>query len=101
MARLARRADDLSELLGAEHDLTVLEQRIRAELACRRDGDAKLLKLVRRRRKRLRRRALKRGTRLYRRSPKKLVRRLRTSYAAQAKLSQQRPLRAGLPAWPT
>jgi CHAD domain-containing protein len=99
--RLARGADKLSELVGAEHDLRMLEERVRAELDCQRDGDAALLKLIRRRRKRLRRRALKRGGKLYRLSPKKLVRRLRAAYAAQAELSQQRPGRVALPAWRT
>ena len=94
--RLARRADKLSEMLGAEHDLTVLEERVRAELLCRRDGDARLLDLIDRRRKRLRRRALKRGKRLYRRSPKQLVRRLRAAYVAQAELSQPRSARDAL-----
>ena len=99
--RLARRADKLSEMLGAEHDLTVLEERVRAELVCRRDGDALLLELIGRRRKRLRRRALKRGKRLYGRRPKKLVRRLRAAYAAQAELSQRGRGRVAPPVWRT
>jgi CHAD domain-containing protein len=82
--RLARRADKLSEMLGEEHDLTVLQQRVRAEAMRGRDGDATLLALIRRRRKRLRRRALKRGKKLYARKPGKLVRRVRAAYAAQA-----------------
>ena len=89
--RLARRADTLSELLGEEHDLVVLEARVRAELEGGRDGDKTLLKLIAKRRKRLRREALRRGKRLYRRSPKKLLRRMRTAYASQAAAAHAPP----------
>jgi CHAD domain len=83
--RLARRADELSELLGEEHDLAVLAERVRSYSKRSRPkrervGRAtrkRLLKLIARRRRRLRRRALRRGKRLYRRSPKHFVARLR------------------------
>jgi len=91
MRRLSRRADTLSELLGEEHDLVVLEARVRAELRGGRDGDKTLLKLIAKRRKRLRREALRRGKRLYRRSPKKLLRRMRTAYASQAAAAHAPP----------
>ena len=91
MRRLARRADTLSELLGEEHDLVVLEARVRAELRGGRDGDKTLLKLIAKRRKRLRREALRRGKRLYRRSPRKLLRRMRTAYASQAAAAHAPP----------
>jgi hypothetical protein len=91
MRRLARRADTLSELLGEEHDLVVLEARVRSELRGGRDGDKTLLKLIAKRRKRLRREALRRGKRLYRRSPKKLLRRMRTAYASQAAAAHALP----------
>ena len=86
--RLARRADELGELLGEEHDLAVLAARVRAE---RKPGAGSgaagartrrtLLKLIARRRKRLRRQALREGRRLYERRPKRFLRRVRSAYA--------------------
>ena len=35
VGRVARRADNLSELLGEEHDLAVLAERVRAEAKCK------------------------------------------------------------------
>ncbi len=83
--RLARRADELGELLGEEHDLAVLAERLRAPAKRGRGqglevggGTRKtLLKLIARRRRRLRRRALRRGERLYRTRSKRFVRRVR------------------------
>jgi CHAD domain-containing protein len=85
---LAKRADDLGELLGEEHDLAVLAERVRAE-AKRGDGSGApgagarkaLLKAIARRRKRLRGRALRDGKRLYARKPKQLLRRVRAAQA--------------------
>ena len=83
--RLARRADELGELLGEEHDLAVLVARLRAP-ARRGNGQGlevgggtrkTLLKLIARRRRSLRRKALRRGERLYRPRPKRFVRRVR------------------------
>jgi hypothetical protein len=85
--KLARRADRLGEMLGEEHDLVVLAERVRAEgHGCGRGTRRALLKLIGRRRKRLRRRALRDGARLYGRRPKKLLRRLRRAYALEARL---------------
>ncbi len=88
LQRLAERADTLAELLGEDHDLAVLAERVRAEAKPRgrrgkksqRVGRAtrkQLLELIARRRRKLRRRALSEGERLYRRSPKKFARRIR------------------------
>jgi hypothetical protein len=85
--RLADRADTLAEVLGEDHDLAVLAERVRAEARpgkrarkqSKRMGRATrkaLLKQIARRRRKLRRRALREGERLYRRSPKKFVREL-------------------------
>jgi len=86
--RLASRADELGELIGAEHDLVLLSARVREEAQGARGADAAgrptrkiLLKLIARRRKRLRKRALRKGRRLYRRRPKEFVGRVRRAYA--------------------
>jgi len=91
LRRVARRADELGELLGEEHDLVVLAERVRA--AGKRGGVGALdkqtrralLKLIERRRKRLRRVALREGKRLYRRKPGRFVRRVGEAYARQAR----------------
>jgi hypothetical protein len=74
----------LGELLGEEHDLAVLAERVRAS-GDRFEGEERareaLLKLIARRRKRLRRRALRQGERLYRRTPKRFLARTRGAYA--------------------
>jgi len=82
---IARRADALGEVLGEEHDLALLAARVSAN--GKRGGGAKqkaarktLLKLIARRRKRLRRRALREGERLYLRRPKKFVRHVRDAH---------------------
>ncbi|MEA2199961.1 MAG: hypothetical protein QOI89_557 [Solirubrobacteraceae bacterium] len=85
--RLARRADRLGEMLGEEHDLALLADRIRAQGA-RGGGHARLsgrnrkvlLRLIARRRRKLRAQTLGEGARLYRRGPKKFVRRVRRAY---------------------
>jgi CHAD domain-containing protein len=94
--RLARRADELGEVLGEEHDLAVLAQHVRTEGASdagvelgRRTRKA-LLKLIARRRKELRRRALREGERLYRRRPRRFVARVRRSCAARERLLSRR-----------
>jgi CHAD domain-containing protein len=83
VARLARRADRLGELLGEEHDLFVLAQRVR-EQGCGRRTRRSLLKIINSRRKRLRRRALRDGERLYRRRPGRALRRVRREFARRA-----------------
>jgi CHAD domain-containing protein len=85
---LARRADALGELLGADHDLAVFAERLRAGA----HGDAPetwrtgrrtrktLLKLIAKRRRKLRTRALRDGERLYRATPKRFLQRMRAAY---------------------
>ena len=82
--KLAKGADELGEVLGEEHDLAVLGERVRSEAKASRASGApdkssrrQLLKLIAKRRKRLRRRALGDGARLYGRSRKKFLRRTR------------------------
>ena len=87
--RLARQADELGELLGEEHDLALLAARIRAGAkgggGPRLEGGAAtrkaLLKVISRRRRHLRRRALKKGERLYRRTPGEFMQRVDAAYA--------------------
>jgi CHAD domain-containing protein len=85
--KLARRADALGEMLGEEHDLFLLAERVReGGTGCGRRTRRSLLKLIERRRKRLTRQALRDGARLYGRPPKKLIRRLRRAYAREARM---------------
>ncbi len=82
--RVARRADRLGEMLGEEHDLALLEARVRErsrQFAGERKTRKRLLKLIARRRTQLRKRALREGERLYRRPPRRFVRRLRRAHA--------------------
>jgi len=85
--RVARRADELGELLGAEHDLAVLAARVRSEAGSASAPVAGprtrrlLLRLIAKRRKRLRKQALRRGKRLYRQRPKGFAARARSAYA--------------------
>ncbi len=86
LRRLAQRADRLGELLGEEHDLAVLEQRIdappeHAERIGRRARKA-LKRSIAVRRRTLRKAALREGERLYRRSPQKFLRRVRRAQRA-------------------
>ncbi len=78
LGKLAKRADKLGEALGQEHDLMVLGELIAAYRPLRdhRRARKQLLRAISRRRARLRKRALREGTRLYERSPKRFVRRL-------------------------
>ncbi len=86
--KLAKRADDLGELLGEEHDLAVLAARVRRGAKAGRTSGAPgrrarklLLRLIARRRKKLRKRALREGERLYARKPARFVRRMRRATA--------------------
>ncbi len=77
---VARRAERLGELLGEDHDLVLLAARVRTgreHFVADRRTRKQLLELIGRRRKRLRKRALRAGARLYRRKPRAFVRRLR------------------------
>ena len=87
--KLAKRADALGELLGEEHDLAVLAQRVRrdAEAGCSSGAPGRrtrrlLLKSIAARRGKLRKRALRDGARLYGRKPARFVRRVRKRAAA-------------------
>jgi CHAD domain-containing protein len=83
---IAGRADDLGELLGEDHDLAIFAQHLRAGG----HGHAKrtwhtdrgtrraLLKLIAKRRRKLRERALRQGARLYRERPKRFTRQIRS-----------------------
>jgi CHAD domain-containing protein len=91
IASVARQADDLGELLGEEHDLAVLAQRVRSEAQATRASGAPrpgtrraLLKLIARRRKCLRKRALRDGRRLFDGKPKGFMRRIRAAAALAA-----------------
>jgi CHAD domain-containing protein len=64
-AKIAKRADKLADRLGDDHDLAVLSQRRRAP--------KKLRKLIAGRRKKLQKRALRLGEKLYGRKPKRLA----------------------------
>jgi len=78
-----RRADELGELLGEEHDLVLLDARVRAQGNLRGTRTRKiLLKLISRRRKHLRRLALREGRSLYGRRPKRFLARVRAAHAA-------------------
>jgi CHAD domain-containing protein len=69
---LTRRARRLSDLLGEEHDLAILNERVRSDPLVLGSEERELLEsLVRRRRKQLRRQAMACATRLYRRKPRK------------------------------
>jgi CHAD domain-containing protein len=93
LRKLARRADKLGEALGEEHDLAVLAGRMRAQEARRpavgaggqvrlgRRNRKAMLKLIARRRRKLRTRTLREGARLYRRRPRRFVRRVRRAFA--------------------
>src|SRR4029077_695306 len=87
LRRVARRADDLGELLGEEHDLGILAERLRGEgehygdeVPVRRRTRSALLKLIKSRRKRLRREALSLGRRLYARPPSRYLARVRRAF---------------------
>jgi CHAD domain-containing protein len=83
LARMARRADKLGELLGEDHDLAVLAQLVEADAARARLSKKTrrtLLRLIAGRRRKLRKRALADGARLYAPSPKKLMRRVRGAH---------------------
>jgi CHAD domain-containing protein len=78
--RVARCADRLGEMLGEEHDLALLEARVRERsraFAGERKVRKRLLRLIASRRRKLRKRALREGERLYRRPPRRFVRRLK------------------------
>lgn len=83
ITRLARRADQLGEALGEEHDLFLLGERVREE-SCGRGTRRRLLRAISHRRKRLRRRALRDGERIYGRKPKRMLAIVRSSYQRES-----------------
>jgi len=84
LREVAKRADELGEALGEDHDLAVL-----ADVVHRRHGRGsgapkiprrsrkRILKAITRRRRKLRKRTLREGQRLYDSPPKRFVRRVR------------------------
>jgi CHAD domain-containing protein len=82
--KATRRAGRLGDLLGEEHDLWMLSV-YAEEHPDVFGGDSRaredLLELIERRRRRLRKRALKLGARLYKRSPARFVQRLRIAFS--------------------
>jgi CHAD domain-containing protein len=85
LGRVARRADALAERLGEEHDLAMLGERVRADDLCGRGTRRAVLQAIGQRSRRLRRRSLRDGARLYRRPPRQLAARLRTAHARGAR----------------
>jgi hypothetical protein len=77
MRKLARAAHQLSDVLGADHDLATLLEAGRKHALALAPPDRELLEeLVQRRRAQLRRDALRRARKLYARKPRKLASRL-------------------------
>ncbi|HEY3969867.1 MAG TPA: CHAD domain-containing protein [Solirubrobacteraceae bacterium] len=77
--RATRRADRLGDLLGSEHDLWMLYAYVEEHpdvFGSDAAAKAELLKLIEQRRRRLRKRALALGARLYKRKPRKFTRRI-------------------------
>jgi CHAD domain-containing protein len=76
MKRIARRAHELSNLIGEDHDLAILGQRAveRRDRFADESTVGELAKLVERRRDELQREAMALGRRLFRKKPRKLVR---------------------------
>jgi CHAD domain-containing protein len=87
LKRVARRADRLGEVLGEEHDLAVLGEWVELHGAAAGAGGAtrrRLRKAIAKRRRKLRRRALREGAKLYARKPKRFMRRAAQAYAREA-----------------
>jgi CHAD domain-containing protein len=86
MKKLAKRTHDLSDLLGDDHDLAVLEAYVREHpgaLPVQEDREA-LLAVIARRREKLQRKAFALGGKLYRRSPKRFVKRVERGWKKRA-----------------
>jgi CHAD domain-containing protein len=82
--RATRRAEDLGDLLGEEHDLWMLHAYLEQHpgtLEEDRSAHEQLLKLIERRRRRLRKRALKLGARLYRRKARAFTQRVSRAFS--------------------
>jgi len=94
---VARRADELGERLGEDHDLAVLAEHVRraskkgsTQPRVGRRARKHLLKAISRRRRKLRRRALREGERLYDTGPKQFVGRVRSTERSRAKALSRR-----------
>jgi CHAD domain-containing protein len=76
MKRVARHAHELSDLIGEDHDLALLAQRVgeRRDRFADEAAAGELTTLVERRRDELRREAMDVGQRLFRKKPRKVVR---------------------------
>jgi CHAD domain-containing protein len=87
MKRIARRAHQLSNLVGEDHDLALLGQRAdeRRDRFADTTAAGELAALVERRRAELQREALDLGQRLFRRKPRKIARPLEKSGAADSR----------------
>jgi CHAD domain-containing protein len=84
LTRIASRADELGELLGEDHDLALLAERVRGRSTRKLMSAGKrrtLLELIDRRRAVLRRRAKPLGKKLYRKSPKRFTADVRAELA--------------------
>jgi CHAD domain-containing protein len=79
MRSVARRADELGEILGEEHDLSLLADLVNARPTGRRARRV-LLALIAERRKQLRKEALRAGRRLFARPPARFLERARRSF---------------------
>jgi len=78
MKQLARRAHALSDVVGEDHDLAVLRAAARERHATLAPGELALLeRLIARRRRRLQRKALAQGRRVYARKPARLAKLVR------------------------
>jgi len=74
LKRLARRAHDLSDVVGNDHDLAVLLEAARQRPHALATGECELLtSIVRRRRAVLQRTALERGRKVYKRKPRRVA----------------------------
>jgi CHAD domain-containing protein len=83
LRRLGKRTDRLGEVLGEEHDLAVLSEWIRLHGAAAGAGSGTrrlLRKMIARRRRKLCRRALGEGMKLYERKPRRFLRRAARAY---------------------
>jgi len=79
--RIATRADELGEVLGSEHDLALLRERVAKPGPLSRASARRLRRLIDKRRRALRRQTLREGERLYARKPRRFLRRIRSAYA--------------------
>ena len=90
LGKLSRRADELGEVLGDDHDLAVFAERLRAGAhrrghdstwKCGRSTRKVLLRATVARRRVLRKRALRQGRQLFRPKPRRLVGRVRAAFS--------------------